>query len=286
MSSTRAYETESAPRSVSTNEAGAPTMPVRLPDALRPWFAEVEVGAAPGAGDPRRPYAHLPDTAAKLVVRTGEDGDRTTMVVGPRTRASYHESEQSASCVQLHLEPGTVRPLLGVPAGDLVGRVIRLDDFLSPSARRLADQLRSVEGMLIVHRLAEVLPAAHPALAADPRTALVRAAARAVSAGGGRLPEGVPGLARRLAVSERQLRHLFAEQIGVSPKHFARIARVRHVLTHRSPAVPWAQFAAATGYYDQSHLTADFRALMGVPPTSFFTGRLPASQPCQAFARP
>lgn len=114
----------------------------------------------------------------------------------------------------------------------------------------------------------------------------MRAAVRVVSSGGGRLPEGVGGLARRLAVSERQLRLLFADGVGVSPKHFARIARVRHVLAHRSPAVPWAQLAAATGYYDQSHLSADFRALMGVPPTSFFTGRLPASQPCQAFARP
>ncbi|MFM9455798.1 AraC family transcriptional regulator [Streptomyces europaeiscabiei] len=286
MSSTRAFEAESAPRSVSTDGAGSPTVPVPVPDALRPWFAGVEVGAASGDGDPRRPYTHLPDTAVKLVVRTGEDGDRTAMVVGPRTRASYHASERPVSCVRLRLEPGSARPLLGVPAVDLVGRVIRLDDFLTPGARRLADELRSVEAELIVPRLAELLPTAHPAgPTVDSRTALVRAAVRAVSAGGGRLPEGVGGLARRLAVSERQLRNLFADGVGVSPKHFARIARVRHVLTHRSPAVPWAQLAAASGYYDQSHLTADFRALMGVPPTSFFTGRLPASQPCQAFAR-
>lgn len=29
-------------------------------------------------------------------------------------------------------------------------------------------------------------------------------------------------------------------------------------------------------------MTADFRTLMGVPPTSFFTGKLPAARPCQA----
>ncbi|WP_338135343.1 DUF6597 domain-containing transcriptional factor, partial [Streptomyces europaeiscabiei] len=181
MSSTRAFEAESAARSVSTDGAGSPTVPVPVPDALRPWFAGVEVGAASGDGDPRRPYTHLPDTAVKLVVRTGEDGDRTAMVVGPRTRASYHASERPVSCVRLRLEPGSARPLLGVPAVDLVGRVIRLDDFLTPGARHLADELRSVEPELIVPRLAELLPTAHPAgPAVDSRTALVPAAVSAV----------------------------------------------------------------------------------------------------------
>lgn len=42
------------------------------------------------------------------------------------------------------------------------------------------------------------------------------------------------------------------------------------------------ELAAASGYYDQSHMTADFRALMGVPPRSYFTGRLPSTTPCRA----
>lgn len=256
-----------------------------LSDALRPWFAGTEVEAAPAAGDPGEPYTRLPDPATKLVVRTEESGRRVVMVVGPRTRASYHASERPVSCVQLRLEPGTTRPLLGVPAVDLVGRVIRLDDFPAPSARRLAEELGSLQQESMVHRLEAVL-SGRTAPADDPRTALLRAAVRAMSTGGGQLSGGVRESARRLAVSERQLRNLFAEGVGVSPKHYARIARVRRVLAHRSPTVPWAQLAATTGYYDQSHMTADFRTLMGVPPTSFFTGRLPAARPCQAFTRP
>ncbi|WP_229914434.1 AraC family transcriptional regulator [Streptomyces capitiformicae] len=233
----------------------------------------------------REPHVQLPDSATKLVVRIAEGGDRVAMVIGPRTRASYHASKRPVSCVELRLRPGLTRPLLGTPALDLVGRAILLDDFSTPVAHRLADELRSVEPESIALRLAEVLPA-HLTPAVDDRTALLRAAVRALSTGTGHLPGGVRELARRLAVSERQLRNLFAEGVGVSPKHYARIARVRHILAHRSPAVPWAEVAAATGYYDQSHMTADFRTLMGVPPTSYFTGRLPAAQPCQAFTRP
>ncbi|WP_426537585.1 helix-turn-helix domain-containing protein [Streptomyces sp. UG1] len=91
-------------------------------------------------------------------------------------------------------------------------------------------------------------------------------------------------MARDLAISERQLRSLFADGVGVSPKHFARINRVRTVL-EQATTVSWAELAATTGYYDQSHMTADFRTLMGVPPRSFFTGRLPDAQPCRPFAR-
>lgn len=100
----------------------------------------------------------------------------------------------------------------------------------------------------------------------------------------GHLPGPVPDVARELSVSERQLRNLFAEGVGLSPKHFARINRVRAVLAHAAE-LSWAQLAAVTGYYDQSHMTSDFRALMGVPPRSYFTGRLPDAMPCQSVRR-
>jgi AraC-like DNA-binding protein len=255
--------------------------PLVLPAALSPWFARAGLTAVDGI--PAGPFAQVPDTAAKVVVRIEENGRRDVLVVGPRTRASYHAGKRLASCVQLRLGPGAARPLLGVPAVDLVGVVRRLGDFPADTARLLAGELLSSEPEEVVPRLARVLPGR--LAPADPaRVRLLRTAVRAMSTGTGRVPPGVGELAGRLSVSERQLRNLFAEGVGLSPKHYARIARVRHVLTRarHAPDTSWAQLAAATGYYDQSHLTADFRTLMGVPPTSFFTGRLPAAQPCQA----
>lgn len=253
-----------------------------LPEELLPWF--VDAGFTSVDGDLREPFAHVPDAATKMVVRVEENGRRDVLVVGPRTRASYHASKRLASCVQLRLGPGAARPLLGVPAVDLVGRVAPLGDFPGTPARQLAEELLPLDHEQVVPHLAETLP--ERLAPADPsRTGLLRAAVEAMSTEEGHVPVGVRALADRLAVSERQLRNLFADGVGVSPKHYARIARVRHILTHagRSPGIPWAQLAAATGYYDQSHMTADFRTLMGVPPTSFFTGRLPAARPCQAF---
>jgi AraC-like DNA-binding protein len=85
--------------------------------------------------------------------------------------------------------------------------------------------------------------------------------------------------ARELNVSERHLRSVFTEAVGVSPKHFARIDRVRTVLGGVRPG-SLAGLAAEAGYYDQSHMTAEFRDVMGVSPGRFAAGDRPQPGAC------
>ncbi|CAM5525772.1 AraC family transcriptional regulator [Streptomyces aurantiogriseus] len=258
-----------------TNALAEQALPV--PETVRPWITDI--ASVRVTGPLEDSFTHVPDTATQVVVRVGADGRRDMMVVGPRTRAAYHADadKQVVSCVQVRLGPGATRPLLGVPAVDLVGRVLPLRELPSATARQLARALADLEQEEYAAHLAATLPSP----ATPSRDRLLRAAVAALSTHHDRTPAPVQDVARELAVSERQLRNLFAEGVGVSPKHYARIHRVRHVLTHATTA-PWAELAAATGYYDQSHMTADFRTLMGVPPRAFFTGRLPRATPCQA----
>jgi AraC-like DNA-binding protein len=75
-------------------------------------------------------------------------------------------------------------------------------------------------------------------------------------------------VAEDLGVSERHLRRLFREAVGLSPKNFAMLARFHRALraarleTHDG----WASIASAAGYYDQAHLISDFRRIAGVTP--------------------
>ncbi|MGW5771876.1 helix-turn-helix domain-containing protein [Streptomyces longwoodensis] len=144
-------------------------------------------------------------------------------------------------------------------------------------ARRLVEGGRGLAPEEWADHLVRVLPE-RPSRAEAERAGLLRAGVAALSVRPGLPPARVADVARELAVGERQLRNLFTDGVGVSPRHFARIDRVRHVLTH-APTSPWGELAAASGYYDQSHMTADFRTLMGVPPRSYFTGRLPSATP-------
>ncbi|MEU6667520.1 helix-turn-helix domain-containing protein [Streptomyces sp. NPDC046727] len=252
------------------------------PEVLRPWITGVRTSSY--ADPPEEALVRLPDAVTRVVLRVAADRHRDVLVVGPRVRASYHRGKAELTCVELCLSPGTVRPLLGVPATELVGRVVPLHALPGETPRRLADALRWLDPWEAVPHLERSLPGLL-ARSADPaRTALLRAGVAALSVRTDRAPAQVRDVARELAVSERQLRNLFADGVGVSPKQYARIDRVRAVVTG-APTTPWSQLAAATGYFDQAHMSTDFRALMGVPPRSYFTGRLPALTPCRASRR-
>ena len=70
-------------------------------------------------------------------------------------------------------------------------------------------------------------------------------------------------------MSERHLRRVFRETVGVSPKTFAKLTRFhRGALrgAREEGHASWASIAAAAGYYDQAHLIAECRAIAGVTP--------------------
>lgn len=255
----------------------------RLPDEPRPWVAET--ATVTEETDPPRVFVRLPDSATQLLVRTEGSGRPALLVSGPRVRATYHRGKPFVSCTEFRLAPGTVRAVLGVPAVELVGRVVPLGALPGRTARQLSYELGRLDHEDAVARLTDLLPDRLSAPAGETRNALLRAAVTALSVRSDHIPGQVGDVARELAVSERQLRNLFSDGVGLSPKHYARINRVRAVLAHAGE-LRWADLAAVTGYYDQSHMTSDFRTLMGVPPRSYFTGRLPAPGSCQAIDGP
>jgi AraC-like DNA-binding protein len=68
-------------------------------------------------------------------------------------------------------------------------------------------------------------------------------------------------------VSRQHLARRFAAHVGVSPKTLCRVARMKEVLRIAGNArAGWAAVAADLGYYDQSHLVAEFRSLTGLTP--------------------
>ncbi|GAB0101692.1 hypothetical protein JMUB6875_06560 [Nocardia sp. JMUB6875] len=247
------------------------------PESLRPWITDIAhiPTVQPGA----QAYTHIPQAVTTIVVRTEESGRRDALVVGPRTRASYANPSKPAGCTRIRLAPGASQPLLGMPAADLTNRVALLAD-LPGAAADLAEALTELDQDEILPFLESELPQrlSEDRTRRDHRRLLGSAVAAMDTAG------PITELATSLAISERQLRNLFTAGIGVSPKHYARIVRLRQVLA-AAGNTPWSDLAMESGYYDQSHMTADFRSLMGVPPTAYFRGDIPAPGPCQSLTR-
>ncbi|MGW4243204.1 helix-turn-helix domain-containing protein [Nocardia sp. NPDC004722] len=248
------------------------------PAALRSWVTEIThiptVRLESGA------FTHLPRAVTSIVLRTDASGHRDALVLGPRTHASYAAPDKPAGCTRIRLAPGASQALLGVPAAALTDRVARLSDLPGPAAD-LAAELLELDPEDIAAFLEAELP---HRLREDPtRRDHRRLLGSAMAAMDTAAPVGE--LAASLAVSERQLRNLFTAGVGVSPKHYARITRVRQVLA-AAGNTPWSHLATDSGFYDQSHMTTDFRSLMGVTPDRFFKGRVPAPTPCQSITRP
>jgi transcriptional regulator GlxA family with amidase domain len=81
----------------------------------------------------------------------------------------------------------------------------------------------------------------------------------------------VDDLAFNAAMSARQLRRLFLEQLGLSPKHFCRVIRFRHSLPklRATGRGDWTEVALECGYYDQAHFIHEFREFSGYTPGEF-----------------
>jgi AraC-like DNA-binding protein len=64
---------------------------------------------------------------------------------------------------------------------------------------------------------------------------------------------------------------MFASQIGLTPNVWRRLQRLHATLRllRLAEAPQWAQIALCAGYYDQSHLINEFRALCGLTPRQF-----------------
>jgi AraC-like DNA-binding protein len=80
----------------------------------------------------------------------------------------------------------------------------------------------------------------------------------------------VAELQRRSGYSERRFTDLFKQAVGLPPKKFARVMRLRATLEHLARGSgTLAEVAAANGYFDHAHLTNEFQALVGVPPSEY-----------------
>lgn len=215
---------------------------------------------------PRR-ITRLPDGRTNLVFRL-HAGERTgdLSVAGPRTRAYFKTAAGIARWIKIELKRGWSTQLLGVPASALTDRIVHLHELWGSAGAELVDQL------VVARTLPDALDRISHAFAVrsertvEPASArLARRAVRMLETENVR----IASVADRLGVTSRHLRRAFLEHIGIGPKDFARAVRLHRVVEDAARSPNWGQIAAAAGYYDQAHLIADFRELVGVTPGEF-----------------
>ncbi|MDF3068781.1 MAG: transcriptional regulator, AraC family [Polyangiaceae bacterium] len=220
----------------------------------------------------------IPRVEVQVVARLGLAARGGVDVHALGARQTVHRKQlrlgQRVVSVRLHL--GAAEAVLGAPDAELAGRVVSLEELWGQSAVcQLLEQLERARGGDELSAILEGAIAERVAKAGArrPGTQLVRQAAERLTSA------NVNAVASELGVSERHLRRVFQETIGVGPKAFAKLSRFRRaVRVAREQATPsWATVALSAGYYDQAHLIREFRTIAGVTPRALL-GELRGAQ--------
>ena len=203
------------------------------------------------------------------------DGDRlTSFAAGLRDRQVTTRHEGRSHGIHVNVSPPAARRLLGLPLHELAYRQVPLEDVLDEPF--LAEQLHDADEWDERFRLLDRALARRLAVSPPASSEVEWAWRRLVASHGG---VRVGALAEALGWSRKRLAARFREEVGLPPKTAARVLRFERAreLAERGERPDWARIALEAGYYDQSHLINDFRAIAGRTPETFFQDTLAAA---------
>lgn len=207
-----------------------------------------------------------------LIVSFGEewliDGERfTSFAAGLHDRQVTTEHGGRSFGMHIDLAPPAAYMLFGLPLHTLAHRKVPLEDVLGEPF--LVDRLHDAGGWAARFRLLDCVLLKRLADARPPSPGVVWAWRRLVETDG---RVAVGALAGELGWSRKRIVARFREEIGLPPKAVARLLRFERAreLAEGAQRADWARIAVECGYYDQSHLINDFRAVTGRTPATFF----------------
>lgn len=221
----------------------------------------------------------LPDGAVRLVFDLGDTSSAgaaagsAALAIGASTAPAVVRMRGRIEGMSIGLRPGAAAALLGMPAGELANAVVPLGEVWRGEAKDLLEQIATAPSdaervsvlqtalQLRLRRLRREEGAPPPAASR---------AARIIAASGGQ--RRLRDVAAELGVGERRLQQIFHAHVGLSPRAWSRLARMHDCLRslRRGHAPSWANVAVDHGFYDQSHLVNEFRALCGITPAELW----------------
>ncbi|MFG1640933.1 helix-turn-helix domain-containing protein [Amycolatopsis sp. NPDC049252] len=200
--------------------------------------------------------------------------------MGVWTRRFHFEYPARVRLVGVHFKPWGISPFVDLPATELRDRCVPVDAAWQRCLDRIRDEAGDLESPDATLRLLEDELRSRLAGASSRGLDLVQHAGGQLETSHGAVPVGA--LTDAAGVSGNHLAAQFKSHVGVTPKRVARIYRfARLILAVDAPGpVDWAELAHTAGYFDQAHLSKEFKDFTGLTPTEYLAlrRRFPADQ--------
>jgi AraC-like DNA-binding protein len=218
-------------------------------------------------GQPPHEQAILPHPNVNLAFEAAG-----AAVYGVDTAIFTRRLSGAGKALGVRFRPGGFRPYYRGRIATLTDRVVPAAEIFGPAVGPALDGVLAADGdETMIAAAAGLLRAAAPR--PDPMAEQVAGIVSRITTD--TALRRVGELAAVFGIAERRLQRLFAEYVGVSPKWVMRRARLHEAALRADTGdvVDWASLAADLGYADQAHLTRDFTATIGVPPSRYATRR-------------
>jgi AraC-like DNA-binding protein len=255
---------------------------------LRPFIRELlllDVVAGPGEVVPVKALAANTEQCLVFYLRghvlASHPGSGTRTVYAPialngiqSTRFDFY-SGSPFRMLSVQFQPGVLTKFLRLPLPEFTNVRIDAEAVLAAEIRQVQEQLVNAPTYAAILAQVEAYlwrRVQRLRITFEPFDRALRALAAT--------PQGysLDQLAHEACLSVSQLERRFVQQLGVSPKLYARIARFSraHALKHAHPELDWLHVAVACGYYDYQHLGKDFRQFAHATPPALLLAQAQA----------
>jgi AraC-like DNA-binding protein len=190
-----------------------------------------------------------------------------SLISGVRKSPRIMDYAKNTSVLLVKFNAGGATAFFREPLHELFETSIALDDILPRHEligieEQLAEAYNDVARVSIVERflLSKVKPSS-----AD---IVINYAIQKIQSVNGIIR--IQELLADLPISRDPFEKKFRRIVGTSPKQFAALIRMRHVIDSHTSRNSLTNTAHAAGYFDQAHFIKDFKAFTGETPNAFF----------------
>ncbi|WP_018615151.1 helix-turn-helix domain-containing protein [Segetibacter koreensis] len=195
----------------------------------------------------------------------------TTHIIGLQTESKgIVISNGDVKLFAIQFKPTGFHRIFGIPMPLIINNIFEASDLVTKGIEVFNERLSAAKDLFEMKKLADKFLLSQLTNYETNAYDNITSAASVICKTKGNT--NIKNLAYEANMSLKSFEMKFKEQVGISPKLFARIVRFNYALMvkMKNPFKTWIDISNDCGYYDQMHFIREFKEFAGNTPASFY----------------